>query len=188
MRASGRRTIGRSKDTVTATTRPVPDWPRRIFFGAWLAVGVVVAVLLVATAGHPLSGGPSDQASYIGSQVPVGTNFTFLISESIALYEVNLTGTSPTDTVTILLHGTWSASASTYEETTVGGASTACPYPWGCYGSPGTTSGSINSSLQLDTDPALYVGLHEVTVAVVFWALATDTVTATSPIFASLAP
>ncbi len=162
----------------------MPEWPRRVFFGAWAVAAVVIVVLLVTFAGHPLSAGPTDQASYVGSKVPPGTNFTFLISESVALYDVNLTGTSPSDNVTLLLFGNWSATSGTSVETTLDGVSSACPFPWGCYGTPGSTAGTIDLALTISTDPAAHLGLPELTVAIVFWSLGTDTVTATSPIYA----
>lgn len=172
---------------MNAPSPQIPLWPRRIFFAAWSVAAVVIVVLLVAFAGHPISGGTTNQASYVGSKVPTWTNFTFLISESIALYQLNLTGTSPTDNVTILIFGNWSASSSTSVETTVGGVSPACPFPWGCYGAAGSYSGTINTALTIPTDPSSHLGVPELTVDLVFWALSTDTVTATSPIYATTA-
>ncbi len=170
---------------MAATTPPDPVWVRRVFYAGWIVAAVAVVVLLVMTAGHPLSGGPSGRASYLGSHVPTGTKFTFDISETISLYALNLTGSSPSDYVSVVIQGNWSASAPTAVEATVGGSSPACPDPWGCYGAPGTLSGSINISLSISTDPANHLEAHQVTVALVFWAVLADTVTATSPIFAS---
>jgi hypothetical protein len=170
------------------TPLPNPDRIRKVFFGAWAAVGALIVVALVLTAGHPLVLAPANAVSYIGSEVPTNTTFHFLVSESVALYALNLTGSSPSDRVNLTIWGNWSASAQTSVATMIGGISLGCPYPWGCYGMAGTYHGTIDIPLTISTDPATHLGVDQLMIGVVFWALSSDTVTVTSPIFAAVAP
>lgn len=169
------------------STPPNLVWVRRWFFGGWCVAAVVIVLLLIVTAGHPLPGGPTYRASYIGSKVPTGTNFTFIFSETISLYALNVTSTSSSGTATVVIFGNWSASQATSVSTSVGGLSPSCPEPWGCWGTPGASSGSLDLSVTVSTNLASQFGGSELTVALVFWSISTDTVTATSPIFAVVA-
>jgi hypothetical protein len=172
------------------SSRPAPagpDWPRRIFIAAWLGIAVVTVVLLVVYAGHPLSLGPSNEVSYVGSEVPTGTNLTFYFSESIALLDLNLTGTSPANVSTILIWGNWTATAPTAVSALIGPVAVSCTQPWGCYGASGTMAGSVALSLNITTDPAQHLGLPQLTIGLGFWSLGKDTVTVTSPLFAVVA-
>jgi hypothetical protein len=157
---------------------------RTAFFGAWAVVGVVfVAVLVLNPSGFgPL--GPTDQASYVGSQVPTGTNFTFLFSETVALYVVNVSSLAPGVPVRVDLFGNWSASSPTAVSVEVNGVSAKCPYPWGCFGTPGNLSGAILANVTVTSETGSSLGVRQATISVVFWAAGSDTVTATSPIYA----
>ncbi len=155
-----------------------------MFYGGWGVVAVAVVVILVLTAGRSVPFGPSGSADYVGSQVPTGTNFSFLFSESIALYAVAPGVTPANETVVVTVWGNWSATALTSVSLSVNGVSPACPAPWGCFGQPGTGSGSLGQNVTIHPASGLGLPADGFTVALVFWATGQDTVRALSPLYA----
>jgi hypothetical protein len=174
--------------TPTSNARGGRIGPREYFFVAWGVVAVVlVAALLLSPSAAP---GPATAAapSYVGRSVPAGTLFSFLFTESVAIYRENLTGSASSPPVTIAVNGRWSSTAGTWVRLSMdGGSAPDCFAPVGCVDAAPTLSGVINLTAELPSNSASALGATSVTLYLQLWATGSDTLNVTVPIVASVA-
>lgn len=159
---------------------------RFAFLSVWVAVAVVVLAALLYFPAIPQAGGRSSVPSYVGSAVPVGTNFSFLFTEAVAIFAENASvATGPPVTLYVLVSGNWTATNPTWVRVNLGGpGSPTCNGLFGCEGGPANLSGSIHLATEVAAGDSAE-GLDQV-LYLEFWARGGDTVTAASPISASV--